>query len=84
MPTRIFSSFEAFFDANRHANARATLLGRQRENWVLTHLAVNNSSVQWGQAGTKAVLVGAAMPGGVTIFIPTARAIGNVRQWAQV
>ncbi len=34
MPKQTFSSFEAFFDANRHATVRATLLGPARENWV--------------------------------------------------
>ena len=56
MPSQTFSSFEAFFDANRHANLRPMLLGRDRGNWGLTHLIVNTLSVQWGQAGGKAVV----------------------------
>ena len=58
MPTQSFLTFEAFFDANRHASLRATLLGRDRGNWMLTHLVVANLSVQWGQAGGKAVVEG--------------------------
>jgi AraC family transcriptional regulator, ethanolamine operon transcriptional activator len=71
MPIQSFSSFEAFFGANRHADLRATLLGPERRNWALTHLMVNNLSVQWGQAGGKAVVEGAAKPGGLSIFLQT-------------
>ena len=38
MPTKCFSSFEAFFDANRHASLRAMVLGPDRGKWVLTNL----------------------------------------------
>jgi len=58
MPVQSFSSFEAFIDANRHARLRPMALGCDRGNWVLTHLMVNNLSVQWGQAGGKAVVEG--------------------------
>ena len=71
MPTQSFLTFEAFFDANRHASLRAMLLGRDHGNWALTHLMVNNLSVQWGQAGGKAVVEGASKLGGVTIFLQT-------------
>src|SRR5271165_217887 len=36
MPTQIFSSFEAYFDGNRHASVRGMVLGPEREDWVLT------------------------------------------------
>jgi hypothetical protein len=36
MPQQIFSSCEAFFDANRHASLRAMVLGPVREHWLLT------------------------------------------------
>jgi len=31
MPTQTFSSFEAYFDANRHSRVRGMVLGRERE-----------------------------------------------------
>jgi AraC family transcriptional regulator, ethanolamine operon transcriptional activator len=71
MPTQSFSSFEAFFDANRHANLRPMLLGRDCGNWALTNLIVNKLGIQWGQAGGKAVVEGASRPGGLTIFFQT-------------
>ena len=71
MPSSTFSSFEAFFDANRHASVRATLLGPARENWLLTNLVLNNLSIQWGQAEAKAVVEGAPRADGVSIFLPT-------------
>src|ERR1019366_5256342 len=71
MPTRNFSSFEAFFAANLHSDLRGMVLGRRRENWVMTQLDINNLSVQWGRAGSSVVVEGAAKPGGVSIFLPT-------------
>ncbi|HYL69403.1 MAG TPA: helix-turn-helix domain-containing protein [Candidatus Limnocylindria bacterium] len=71
MPTHTFSSFEAFFDANRSASLRAMVLGPAGENWVLTSLVLNNLSIQWGQAEAKAVVEGAPRAGGVSIFFPT-------------
>jgi hypothetical protein len=71
MPTRSFSSFEAFFDANRHANLRAMVLGPDRGNWVLTNVSVNKLSVQFSQADGNAVVEGSPLPGGVSIFILT-------------
>jgi AraC-like DNA-binding protein len=68
MPIQTFASFESFFDANRHASLRATLLGRDRGNWALTHLVVNNLSVQWGEASGKAVVEGNSRVGGLTMF----------------
>lgn len=73
LPTQIFSSFEAYFDANQHASLRATVLGSDDGNWVLTHLNVSSLSIQWGQAGANVVVEGAPKPGGVSIFIPTQR-----------
>jgi AraC family transcriptional regulator, ethanolamine operon transcriptional activator len=84
MPAQAFSSFEAFFEANRHASVRATLLGRDSKNWALTHLAVNAVSVQWGQASGKAVVEGTSKVGGLTMFLQTqgARAFsGNGRRF---
>jgi hypothetical protein len=46
MPKQTFSSFEAFFDANRHASLRAMVLGPVREHRLLTHLVLNNLSIQ--------------------------------------
>jgi len=71
MPTQTFTSFETFFDANRHARLRPMVLGFDRKKWMLTHLNVNHLSVQWGQAGGKAVVEGATKPGGHTIFLQT-------------
>jgi len=71
MPTQAFSSFEAFFDANRHASVRAMLLGRDCKNWALTHLVVNTVSVQWGQASGKAVVEGLSKVDGLTMFLQT-------------
>jgi AraC family transcriptional regulator, ethanolamine operon transcriptional activator len=71
MATQIFSSFEAFFAANQHSNLRGMVLGRQHEDWVLTHLIVNNLSVQWGRAGASVIVEGGARAGGVSIFVPT-------------
>jgi AraC family ethanolamine operon transcriptional activator len=71
MPIQSFSSFEAFFGANRHADLRAMLLGPERKNWVLTHLILNDLSVQLGQAAGRAVVEGASKLGGLTIFLQT-------------
>ncbi len=71
MPTQTFSSFEAFFDANRHASVRATLLGRDCKSWALTHLFVNAASVQWGEASGKAVVEGSSRVDGLTVFLQT-------------
>jgi AraC family ethanolamine operon transcriptional activator len=71
MPTQSFSSFEAFFDANRHANLRAMVLGPDRGDWVLTNMVVDRLGVQFGQAGGNAVVEGSPQPGGVSIFILT-------------
>jgi len=87
MPSQTFSSFEAFFDANRHANLRPMLLGRDRGNWGLTHLIVNTLSVQWGQAGGKAVVEGTSKLGGLTIFLQTQGASafsGNGRRFDEL
>ena len=76
MPTRTFSTFEAFFAANLHSDLRGMVLGRRRENWVMTQLVVNTLSVQWGRAGSSVVVEGAAKPGGVSIFLPTQSPMG--------
>jgi AraC family ethanolamine operon transcriptional activator len=76
MPTRTFSTFEAFFAANLHSDLRGMILGRRRENWVMTQLVVNTLSVQWGRAGSSVVVEGAAKPGGISIFIPTESPMG--------
>jgi AraC family ethanolamine operon transcriptional activator len=76
MPTRTFSSFEAFFAANLHSDLRGMVLGRRRENWVMTQLLINNLSVQWGRAGSSVVVEGAAKPGGISIFLPTQTPLG--------
>ena len=76
MPTRTFSTFEAFFAANLHSDLRGMILGRRRENWVMTQLIVNTLSVQWGRAGSSVVVEGAAKPGGISIFIPTESPMG--------
>ena len=73
MPTRTFTSFEAFFAANLHSDLRGMVLGRRRENWVMTQLVVNTLSVQWGRAGSSVVVEGAAKPGGVSIFYAPGR-----------
>lgn len=71
MPTQVFSSFEAFFDAFRFANMRPMVLGPAGENWVLSTMVLNNLSIQWGQAEAKAVVEGAPRSAGVSIFLPT-------------
>jgi AraC family ethanolamine operon transcriptional activator len=76
VPTRTFSTFEAFFAANLHSDLRGMILGRRRENWVMTQLVVNTLSVQWGRAGSSVVVEGAAKPGGISIFIPTESPMG--------
>jgi AraC family transcriptional regulator, ethanolamine operon transcriptional activator len=76
MPTRTFSTFEAFFAANLHSDLRGMVLGRRREKWVMTQLAINNLSVQWGRAGSSVVVEGPAKPGGVSIFLPTENTLG--------
>jgi AraC family transcriptional regulator, ethanolamine operon transcriptional activator len=84
MPKQTFSSFEAFFDANRHASLRAMVLGPVREHWLLTHLVLNNLSIQFGQAESKALVEGAPRAGGVSIFMPTRSASawwGNGRRF---
>jgi AraC family transcriptional regulator, ethanolamine operon transcriptional activator len=87
MPKQTFSSFEAFFDANRHASLRAMVLGPVRENWSLTHLLLNNLSIQWGQAESKALVEGAPRAGGVSVFMPTRSASawwGNGRRFDEL
>ena len=76
MPTRTFSSFEAFFAANLHSDLRGMVLGHRRENWVMTQLAINTLSVQWGRAGSSVVVEGAAKPSGISIFLPTESTLG--------
>jgi len=71
MPTQTFSSFDAFFEANRHASVRAMLLGTDRGHWLLTNLIVNKLGVQFGQAEGRAVVEGASKLGGLTIFLQT-------------
>jgi len=87
MPQQTFSSFEAFFDANRHASLRAMVLGPVREHWLLTHLVLNNLSIQFGQAESKALVEGAPRAGGVSIFMPTRSASawwGNGRRFDEL
>jgi AraC family transcriptional regulator, ethanolamine operon transcriptional activator len=87
MPRQTFSSFEAFFDANRHASLRAMVLGPVRENWSLTHLLLKNLSIQFGQAESKALVEGAPRSGGVSIFMPTRSESawwGNGRQFDEL
>jgi AraC-like DNA-binding protein len=71
MAIQSFSSFEAFFGANRHADLRAMLLGPGHKSWMLTHQIVNSLSVQWGQASGKAMVEGTSRPGGLTVFLQT-------------
>jgi len=47
------------------------VLGPVREHWSLTHLVLNNLSIQFGQAESKALVEGAPRAGGVSIFVPT-------------
>ena len=77
MPTRAFSSFDAYFAANRHARMRGMVLGREREDWVITDLIANELSVQWGKTGTKLVTEGTPQSGGITTFFP----IGKSSVW---
>jgi len=69
MPTKSFSSFEAFFDANQHACLRAMVLGPDRGKWVLTNLPLSGITVQFGEAGGNAVVEGSSQPDGTSIFI---------------
>jgi AraC family transcriptional regulator, ethanolamine operon transcriptional activator len=71
MSTQTFSSFDAYFAANRHSNIRGMVVGREHGPWVLTHLMINSLSVQWGRAGASVIVEGAAREGGVSIFVPT-------------
>jgi AraC family ethanolamine operon transcriptional activator len=83
MPTQTFSSFDAFFEANRHASLRAMLLGTDRGSWVLTNLLVNKLGVQFGQAAGRAIVEGVSKLGGLTIFLQTQGApsfLGNGRR----
>ena len=87
MPRQTFTSFEAFFDANRHASLRAMVLGPVREQWALTHLILNNLSIQFGQAESKALVEGTPKAGGVSIFMPTRSASawwGNGRRFDEL
>lgn len=76
MPTQTFSSFEAYFDANQHSRVRGMVLGHEREDWLITHLNVNNLSVQWGKTGAKVVVEGVTQPRGVTIFFHAQKSSG--------
>ena len=69
MPTKSFSSFEPFFNSIRHSNLRAMVLEPDRGRWTLTNLALKKLSVQMGEATGNAVVEGAQLPGGVSIFI---------------
>ena len=83
MPTQTFSSFDAFFQANRHASLRAMLLGADQGSWALTNLIVNKLGVQFGQARGRAVVEGASQLGGLTIFLQ--RGVGVFfGKWAAV
>jgi AraC family ethanolamine operon transcriptional activator len=76
MPTRTFPSFEAMFAANLHSDLRGMVLGRNRGDWVMTQLVLNNVSVQWGCAGAGVVTQGGAKPGGISFFLPTQSWLG--------
>ena len=87
MPIQSFSSFEAFFEANRHARLRPMVLGFDRKKWMLAHLIVSQLSVQLGEASGKAVVEGASRLGGLTIFLQTQGApafSGNGRRLDEV
>jgi len=71
MPTKTFSSFEPFFEAIRHTNLRAMVLGPDRGSWALSNLSLKNLSVQFGEASGNAVVEGSPLPGGVSIFMMT-------------
>jgi len=69
-----FYQYEAYAQALQHASLRATFLGRKHANWALSHLSVNNLSVQWGHTGGPGVVEGAVQPGGSVILMPTQNA----------
>ena len=71
MSTQRFSSFDAFFDSVRYANLRAMILEPDRGRWSLTNLAFSSVSIQWGWAAGKAIVEGAGIAGGVSIFLQT-------------
>lgn len=54
MRTQTLSSFEAYIDANRHASLRGMILGRERDDWALTHLSVNNKPISIDSGGLVA------------------------------
>ncbi len=76
MPTQnqTFYQYEAYADALQHASLRATFLGRKHSNWALSHLSINNLSVQWGHTGGPGVVEGTVRPGGSVILMPTQNA----------
>jgi len=76
LATRTFSSFEAMFAAHLHADLRGMVLGRQREEWVMTQLVINSLSVQWGRPGASLVTQGGTKAGGLTFFLPTQSSLG--------
>ena len=76
MPTRTFSSFEAMFASHLHADLRGMVLGRDSKPWVMTQLALNNLSVQWGRPGAGVVTQGATPPAGITFYLPTQGPLG--------
>jgi AraC family ethanolamine operon transcriptional activator len=76
LATRTFPTFESFFAANLHSDLRGMVLGRRRENWVMTQLSVNALSVQWGHPGSGVIVEGEAKPGGISIFLPTQSPLG--------
>lgn len=81
MSTQTYSSFEAYFDANRHSRVRGMILECEHEDWSMTHLKVNDLSVQWGKTGAKLVVEGATQPLGTTVFFSAQNSsVGNGRR----
>jgi AraC family ethanolamine operon transcriptional activator len=66
----IFDSFDEYIVAIQHAQVRITLAGPEQRNWTLSHMAMNDMSVQWGSDGAANVIEGTSQPGGLTLFVP--------------
>ena len=70
--TQTFYSYEPYADAIQGAaSLRTVFLGRKFGNWALSHLSVNNLSVQWGHTGGPGAVEGTVQQGGCTIIMPT-------------
>ena len=69
MKPHTFASFEQYSAALHHTGFRATSLGPQRRPYTLSHVQLDEVSVQWGEDGGAIVFEGASDGAGILFFM---------------